>query len=110
MEVRDDMVDTLLFDVLLDTRIQSNMVPRNPPPHRVLQDPVPYPSNDVAAWSYQLTSLRKDVECTFGIIKIRWRILKVPQVWKYRRTMDDVFCTCCWLHNFLHDRNNCGAK
>jgi len=28
-------------------------------------------------WSQWLESLRKDVECTFGILKGRWRILKI---------------------------------
>ena len=28
-------------------------------------------------WSKWLESMRKDVECTFGIMKGRWRILKV---------------------------------
>ena len=79
-------------------------------PHRELQDPVAYPSPSVAEWSYLLTSLRKDVECTFGILKIRFRILKVPQVWLYRETLDSVFYTCCWLHNELHEDNGYGTR
>jgi hypothetical protein len=31
---------------------------------------------DEIRWSKWLESMRKDVECTFGILKGRWRILK----------------------------------
>ncbi len=37
--------------------------------------------------------MRKDVECTFGILKGRWRILKADYIW----------LTCCALHNWLLD-------
>ena len=44
---------------------------------RCMQCPFPEgPSDDEKAWSKQLTSLRKDVECVFGILKQRFRILK----------------------------------
>ena len=29
-------------------------------------------------WSVQLESVRKDVECTFGILKVRFKILSPP--------------------------------
>ena len=49
--------------------------------------------------------MRKDVECTFGILKGRWRILKVPMPFHTKREVDNVFFTCCALHNMLleHD-------
>jgi hypothetical protein len=31
---------------------------------------------DEIRWSKWVESMRKDVECTFGILKRRWRILK----------------------------------
>ena len=31
---------------------------------------------DEIRWSKWLESMRKDIECTFGILKGRWRILK----------------------------------
>jgi hypothetical protein len=51
-----------------------------------------------SAW---LESLRKDVECTFGILKGRWRILKSGIRLHGTRVPDQVFHTCCALHNLL---------
>jgi hypothetical protein len=59
------------------------------------------------AWTEKLMSLRKDVECTFGILKKRFRILKIPQLWTADHPesptlkLDNVFHTCCILHNML---------
>ncbi len=51
-----------------------------------------------SAW---LESFRKDVECTFGILKGRWRILKSGVRVHGTSTPDKVFLTCCALHNWL---------
>jgi hypothetical protein len=51
-----------------------------------------------SAW---LESLRKDVECTFGILKGRWRILKSGIHLHGTSMPDKVFHTCCALHNLL---------
>lgn len=53
-----------------------------------------------SAW---LESLRKDVECTFGILKGRWRILKSGIRLHGTSNPDKVFRTCCALHNLLLD-------
>jgi hypothetical protein len=45
--------------------------------------------------------LCQDVECTFGIMKGRWRILKTGIRLQSRAIIDDVFFTCCVLHNML---------
>ena len=49
--------------------------------------------------------MRKDVECTFGILKGRWRILKVGvSLYGNKRgldTVDNTWKTCCALHNML---------
>lgn len=50
-----------------------------------------------------LESLRKDVECTFGILKGRWRILKSGIRIHGTDGPDQVFLTCCALHNKLLD-------
>ena len=50
-----------------------------------------------------LESLRKDVECTFGILKGRWRILKTGIRIHGTDGPDKVFFTCCALHNKLLD-------
>ena len=52
-------------------------------------------------WSEWLESMRKDVECTFGILKGRWRILKTGVRVHGTLALDNIWCTCCALHNFL---------
>ena len=45
--------------------------------------------------------MRKDVECCFGILKGRWRILKYGvRFWKLKQC-DQLWLTCCSLHNML---------
>jgi hypothetical protein len=53
-----------------------------------------------SAW---LESLRIDVECTFGILKGQWRILKSGIRLRGTSNPDKVFRTCCALHNLLLD-------
>ena len=52
-------------------------------------------------WSRWLESMRKDVECTFGILKGRFRILKVGIRLHGVQVVDDIWFTCCALHNML---------
>ena len=54
-------------------------------------------------FSQWLESLRKDVECTFGILKCRWRILKTGIRLHNTEVADNVWLTCCALHNLLLD-------
>jgi hypothetical protein len=56
-------------------------------------------------WSQWLESMRKDVECTFGILKGRWRILKSGVNLRSATAMDNVWLTCCALHNWLLDED-----
>ena len=43
----------------------------------------------------------KDVECTFGILKGRWRVLRYGiKIWRIKNT-DNIWKTCCALHNWL---------
>ena len=52
-------------------------------------------------FSEWIESMRKDVECTFGILKGRWRILKYGiRLWGMKKC-DSVWLTCCALHNWL---------
>jgi len=46
--------------------------------------------------------VRKDVECFFGILKGRFRILKLRMAYHKREYIDNIFFTCCILHNMLH--------
>jgi hypothetical protein len=52
-------------------------------------------------WSNWLESIRKDVECTFGILKGRWRILKTGVRLHGVDSCDKIWKTCCALHNML---------
>ena len=57
----------------------------------------------VSKW---LESLRKDVECTFGIMKGRFRILKTGIPLHGVGVCDRVWATCCALHNFFLKEDN----
>ncbi|CAB9502528.1 Plant transposon protein [Seminavis robusta] len=51
--------------------------------------------------SQWIESMRKDVECTFGILKGRWRILKTGIRLDGPEAADKTWLTCCALHNML---------
>ena len=59
----------------------------------------------LALWSTWLEVVRKDVERFFGIMKKRFRVLKVPMLVQDVRVINDLFLTCCTLHNILLDRD-----
>jgi hypothetical protein len=52
-------------------------------------------------WSKWVESMRKNVECAFGILKGRWRILKTGVRVQGVEAVDKVWLTCCALHNWL---------
>jgi hypothetical protein len=52
-------------------------------------------------FSKWLESIRKDVECTFGILKGRFRILKPGIRLLGQKSADNIFLMCCALHNWL---------
>ena len=52
-------------------------------------------------FSEWLKSLRKDIECTFEILKQRFRILKLRIRTHSIDIVDNIFKTCCTLHNHL---------
>lgn len=58
---------------------------------------------DEIRWSKWVESMRKDVECTFGIMKGRFRILKTGIRMDGINAVDNVWFTCCALHNWLLD-------
>jgi len=45
--------------------------------------------------------MRKDVECTFGILKGRWRILKEGILLHWLKDADPIWKTCFAMHNLL---------
>ncbi|CAM9263664.1 unnamed protein product, partial [Discosporangium mesarthrocarpum] len=66
-------------------------------------------------WSNWLESVRKDVECYFGRLKGRVRILKLPMLyWAssncLRKKMDNMFFMCCILQNMLHTYDGLGTQ
>ena len=54
-------------------------------------------------WTSYMESERKHVECAFGILKHRFRILKLPIVIHDVDDIDNMFFTCCILHNMCLD-------
>ena len=48
-----------------------------------------------------MQSLRKDVECAFGILKARWIVLKAGIRLEGIKNCDIIWLTCCALHNML---------
>jgi hypothetical protein len=54
--------------------------------------------------------MRKDVECTFGILKGRWRILKSGIRLQGVDAVDNIWLTCCALHNWLLEIDGLNAE
>lgn len=54
-------------------------------------------------FSENIESVRKDVECTFGILKKRWRILEYGIHFRNLELIESIFLTCCVLHNIMVD-------
>ena len=48
-----------------------------------------------------IASVRKDVECFFGILKKRFRFLKCPIGLHSKEDIDNVYWTCCIIHNMI---------
>jgi hypothetical protein len=60
-------------------------------------------SSDDVRWAEFLESIRKDVECLFGILKNRFRFLWGYNESKSYETIEKAFKTCCILHNMILD-------
>ena len=52
-------------------------------------------------WSQWLESIRKDIECTFGILKKRFTVLDKGIDTGTLAKADNIFLTCCALHNMI---------
>jgi len=57
-----------------------------------------------------LESMRKDVECTYGILKRRWHILKSGICLQGVDAVDKIWLTCCVLHNWLLEIDGLNAE
>lgn len=53
------------------------------------------------AWGSRCESIRKDTERTFGIMKRRFRILRLPSLLLRAKDIDTTFKVCAVLHNML---------
>jgi hypothetical protein len=56
-------------------------------------------------FSKLVESVRKDIEGVFGILKIRFRFLKIFTNLRRQKHIDYAFVTCCILHNILLEEN-----
>ena len=59
------------------------------------------PGSASMKWSCMLELVRKDIEYVFGILKKRFVILKAFNQMLKVQNIDNVFVTCCILHNIL---------
>jgi hypothetical protein len=65
---------------------------------------------DEICWSKWLESMQKDGECTFGILKGRWRILKLGIRIQGVDVVDNIWLTCCVMHNWLLEIDGLNAE
>ena len=71
---------------------------------RIMQCPFKFSLDDQATrWSEQAESVRKDVECSFGILKKRFQFLKNSITWHRKSDIDNAVFSCVILHNMLHE-------
>jgi len=56
-------------------------------------------------WSKWVESLRKDVECLFGIQNSAFKVLQSGVMVHGVSVTDKIWLTCSALHNFLNDEN-----
>ena len=77
--------------------------------HRWIQLMCPFKTTSkemLVLWSKILESIREDVEWLFHVLKKRFRVLKVRLQFRETTFNEDIFFTCCVLHNMLlkHDK------
>ena len=69
-----------------------------------MQCPIKHtPDIDEIRWSEFAESIRKDVECSFGILKKRFQLLKIKINWHNKNDIDNAVFSCVILHNMLHE-------
>jgi hypothetical protein len=54
--------------------------------------------------------MRKDVECTFGILKGHFHVLKTGIHLHGTVNAEKIWCPCCALHNWLLEVDGLDAK
>lgn len=73
----------------------------------------PYAGNNLThkqrVYNYKLSRARRYIECTFGIMTGKWRILHRPLNVGLEFS-EQIIKTCCILHNFVRSRKICTAE
>lgn len=68
----------------------------------------PYPGRGLTltrkVFNYRLSRARRTVECAFGVLANKWRVLHTPIQVEPEFT-DKIIKTCCILHNFVRRRD-----
>ena len=59
------------------------------------------PFSPRANWSHRVGSVRKDSECTFGVLKARFRVLTSRMYRRKAADVENLFKVCCCLHNMI---------
>ena len=52
-------------------------------------------------WRTRMESVRKDIECYFGRLKQRFRVLKVPNNFRKKVNIDDMMFTLVAIQNMI---------
>ena len=65
---------------------------------------------DEIRWSKWLESMHKDVKCTFGILKGTWCILKSGIQLQGVEQVNNIWLTCCALHNWSLEIDELNAE
>lgn len=71
-----------------------------------LMRPFPGVGLPVEQDTYRHSRARMAIECTFGILSSRWRVL-LTHINLDPKNVDYVVTACCILHNFLHSQVEC---
>jgi hypothetical protein len=58
-------------------------------------------TREAVLWSEWVESVRKDVECVFGILKSRFRFFRNPISYRDPLMIEQAFKTACCLHNMI---------
>ncbi|XP_029341081.1 uncharacterized protein LOC115033030 [Acyrthosiphon pisum] len=73
----------------------------------------PYPGrglNDTKQiFNYRLSRARRTVECTFGVLANKWRVLHTP-IQVEPDFVDEIIKSCCVLYNFVRRRDGFNNK
>ena len=68
----------------------------------------PYPGRGLndkrRVFNYRLSRTRRTVECAFGVLSNKWRVLHTPLSVE-PDFADEIIKACCILHNYIHQRD-----